>query len=284
MLSLCDGQQHLLPYYSRTKQRCPVKVKRDLSIYLRLQEQSALVALQLIQALDPQLHDAQDGISVLGVDDAAVTVTALLLLLVHHGTGLGAENAHAQLKQALVEIVGLAGPLGVVGLGVAHAGLERVVARSDDAGPVQSEDVAGENILHQERQPQSVAFRDKIWKPMDVCRNVVWLLRVQLREKVLQRLGQHQWSDQTSGFDRSYRGRRRRLMLASWFGDGALIRGLENGGGELGRCVFKLLVRGHGLLACGCGMKLLGTEWEEESRRLDGSGGRQVECATHQSS
>lgn len=217
----------------------------------------------------------------LGVDDAAVTVAALLLLLVHHGTSLGAQNAHAQLKQALVEIIGLAGPLGVVGLGVAHAGLERVVAGTDDAGPVQSEDVARENILHQERQPQSVAFGDKIWKPMDVGRNIVWLLRMQLREQFLQRLGEDEWSDQRSGFHGSYRGC---LMLGSGFGDRALIRGLENGGGELGRCVFKLLVRAHGLLACGCGMKLLGTEWEEEGRWLDRSGGRQVECATDQSS
>lgn len=111
-------------------------LRADKAKGLRLQQQGALLGSQLVQALDLELHDAQHGVFMLAVDDATMPVPALLDLSVHHRTGLEAHDAKAQLKQPLVQVVGLSGALGVVGFRVAHARLERVVSGADDARPI----------------------------------------------------------------------------------------------------------------------------------------------------
>lgn len=128
----------------------------------------------------------------LGVDDLAVAVAALLLLLVHHRVRVDAHDAHPALEQPLVQVVGLAGASGVVGLGVVRSRLERVLARPQDAGAVEAQDVAWRDILHVERQAQRVAFRQEVGEPVHVCDDVVRLLQAELREEVLEGARQHE--------------------------------------------------------------------------------------------
>lgn len=196
----------------------PLLPSKQIKQGLRLQQQGTLLGAQLVQALDLELHDAQHGVFMFAVDDAPVPVPALLLLRVHHGTGLEAHDAEAQLKQPLVQVVGLSGALGVVGLRVAHARLERVVSGADDARPVQAQDIPREDALHVEGEADEVALGQEVGEAVDVCGDVVWFLAVQFGEKLLQGLGEDEWAGK---------------IWRGWLGaDGCALGGLANVAGR----------------------------------------------------
>lgn len=112
-------------------------------------------------------------------------VPPLLLLRLHHGPGLEAHDAEAELEQPLVQVIGFAGALRVVRLGVAHAGLERVLSRADDAGPVEAQDVPWKDVFHVEGEADQVAFREQVGESVDVCGDVVGFLGMEFREELL---------------------------------------------------------------------------------------------------
>lgn len=62
---------------------------------LGLQQQGTILALQLVKALDLELHDAEHGVFVFAVDDTTMSVPALFLLRFHHGASLEAHDAQA---------------------------------------------------------------------------------------------------------------------------------------------------------------------------------------------
>ncbi len=115
--------------------------------------QHPLLRLQLVDVFDLDLHDPEHRVFVLRVDDLFVSIAALLFLLVHHRVGLQTHDAHAALEQPLVDVLRLAGALGVVGLCVLRAGFERVVPAAQDAGTVEAQHVAWGDAVHVEWEP-----------------------------------------------------------------------------------------------------------------------------------
>lgn len=97
--------------------------------------------------------------------------------LLHHGPAIHRHDPGATLKQPLVQIIRLPGPLAVVALRGVGAGFEGVVARAEQGRAVQPEHVAGGDAVHVEGEPQGVALREQVGEPVDVRGYVVRLLR-----------------------------------------------------------------------------------------------------------
>lgn len=143
--------------------------------------------LDLIQPPHPDVHDPQHGVFMLALDGAHAAVPPLLLLLDLHRLALDAHDARAALEQPLVQVVGLAGALGVVALGVVQAGLECEVPRAEDGGAVQAQDVPWCDAVHVEWQADDVAFGDEVGEAVHVGGDVMWSLGMEGGEERLHR-------------------------------------------------------------------------------------------------
>ena len=154
--------------------------------------QHPLLRLQLVDVFDLDLHDPEHRVFVLRVDDLPLSIAPLLLFFVHHWARLQTHDAHAALEQPLVDVLRLAGALGVVGLCVLRAGLERVVPAAQDAGAVEAQHVARGDPVHVEWEPQCVAFGQEVGEAADVRDYVVWLLGGEAWEESLQGVREHE--------------------------------------------------------------------------------------------
>lgn len=99
------------------------------------------------------------------LDVLHMPLAPLRLLLDAQRLRLGAENAQTTLVHALVDV---------------GRALERVVARAQDGGAVEAEDVARFYVGHEEGQSEVVAFREEVWPVVQVGGDVVRALRVEV--------------------------------------------------------------------------------------------------------
>jgi hypothetical protein len=107
-----------------------------------------------------------------------------------HGPTIDAHDPDPTLKEPLIEIVGLGGAVAVVALGGVGAGLEGVVARPEQGGAVEAQDVAGEHAVHVEGEAEGVAGGQEVGEAVDVGGDVVGFLRGQVWEEGLYGLGE----------------------------------------------------------------------------------------------
>ena len=59
------------------------------------------------------------------------------------------------------------------------------VARAEQGGTIQAQNVPRVNSVHMERKTKRVAFRQKIWESVNVSGNVMWFLCAKARKKLL---------------------------------------------------------------------------------------------------
>jgi len=161
---------------------------------LALQQKQRLLPLQVVQSLDLDLHDPQHRVLVFAMHHLAMPIPSLLLLLVHHRARLQPHDPQPTLEQPFVQIIRLPRAPGVVRLCIVHAGLERVLARTQDAGAVEAKDVAWEDAVEVEGEPESVAFGQQIGEAVDVRDDVVRFLHAELGKEVLERFGEDERS------------------------------------------------------------------------------------------
>lgn len=141
--------------------------------------------LQFLQALNPHPHYPQDGIPVLAPHVLLPPLPSLGLDLYHHRSTVHADYSGPTLKEPLVYIVRLPGPLAIVGLRRADPGFEGVVARAEQRGAVEPQHVAGGDAVHVEGEAEDVAFGEQVGEAVNVGGDVVWFLGGQVGEELL---------------------------------------------------------------------------------------------------
>ncbi len=163
---------------------------QPLSSHQSLQNQLLWPSLQLLQPLDLDLHDPQHRIAMLTAYMFLLPLPPLGLDLLHHGPTVHAHHTRPTLKEPVVQVIRLAGPPAVVVFRRVGAGLEGVVARAEQGGAVQPQDVPRLDAVHVEGQAQRVAFREEVGEAVDVGGDVVGSLRGQVEEQLLEGFGE----------------------------------------------------------------------------------------------
>lgn len=111
---------------------------------------------------------------VFALDMLDVSPPPLSLLLDAQRLALYAHNPRSAGEQSLVEIIHL---LSLVrGSLYGLWGLERIVSRSNVCGAVETQDIAGPDVGHLEREAEGIAAGEEIGPAMQMCGYVVcWL-------------------------------------------------------------------------------------------------------------
>lgn len=151
-----------------------------ISAHRSLTQRSDHLLVKLLWCLHLQLANSQDRVSMLTPHRLHLSVPPLRLFLEAHRLRLDTYNGGPALIQPLVNIRGLVGS----GFPVEVGRLKGEVARAQDGGTVETEDVSREDTRHLERQAHAVAERDKVGTPVDVDSDVVGGLGAQEREEL----------------------------------------------------------------------------------------------------
>lgn len=139
----------------------PVRGTRTTIQYLSVWKTPGRLYLNLFRAVDLQLANSQCRVAVLALDRLHLPLPPLRLFLEPHGLTFSTRHHSSALVKPLVD---------------EWRALEGVVSATDDGRSVETEDVAGYDTGHLEREADAVAWRDEVGASVDVEGNVVaWL-------------------------------------------------------------------------------------------------------------
>lgn len=127
---------------------------------------------QLLQWLDLDIHNSHDGIPVLALDMACVSLPPLGLLLDTQRLRFNTQHSHTALKHALIDI---------------RRPLERKLARSNNRRPIKPQYIARFNLGHQKRKTEMVALGQEVRPVVQMRGYVVRSLAVQVWQFVGER-------------------------------------------------------------------------------------------------